>query len=112
MEQIPGLILLGKSVEKLKVFVVLYLLLISAIGTNLLLNQPHHFYDNRLADLTLGTALDFMLSSQGVLFIVMWAFVVALHCLLAPLLIRVLPYLVRLHFIFLGNLFFWLIYIV
>lgn len=104
MKEIRSLVFLGKGAEKLKGFTAIYLLLISAMLTNVVLHRydPAYFQKDEI--------LNFTLSAPDAFFLVTWAFVIAGHLVVVPLLARAITYPVRFLFVMGGNLFFYSVY--
>ncbi len=112
MEEIPGFIFLGQGAEKLKSFTNTYLVIISAILTDIILNQACGFYHDKSVVLTSGAAIDFMLSRQGALFMTVWALIAGGHYVIIPVIMKILSYMVRGALLSAGNLFFYSIYFI
>lgn len=103
MKELRSLIFLGKGAERPKGFTAIYLLGISAVLAYII--TRHYF-----ADIPAESILDFKLSPAFVSFLVSWAFMIAAHLVVVPLLARVLTYPVRFIFVMGGNLFFYSVY--
>lgn len=112
MEEIPGFIFLGKGTEKLKGFTNAYLVVISAILTDIILSQSYGFYYDKSIVLTSGNAIDYMLSRQGALFMTVWVLIAGGHYVIVPIIMKILAYIARGAFISAGNLFFYSIYFI
>jgi hypothetical protein len=110
--EVPGFILLGRGVEKLKGFAIAYLLLISVVLTNLILSRHFSFYQQQDIEWTLDMVFNFIQSPPGVTFLIVCALVIAAHYVLMPVVLQILMFITRGLFTGGGNLFFFSIYVV